>query len=63
MAIDSLLNRWLPIRYQTPQERRICPICCTGVEDTERGLFCPMCGWTPSIPIPFIPRTPDSSIQ
>jgi hypothetical protein len=63
MSFDALLNMYLPIKYQSPEQRKCCPNDGWAIEETERGLFCPFCGWTPGIPPPYIPRVPDSNIQ
>ena len=60
-GFDILLDDYLTVKYQTPVQRTICPNDGWILEDTERGLHCPFCGWTPGIPPHFIPRNPDTT--
>jgi hypothetical protein len=61
-TFDNLLDVWLSIKYQSPVQRMVCPQCGVALEETERcACFCRFCGWTDSIPLPFIPRNPDSN--
>ena len=58
---DILLSMYLDVKYQSPVQRTVCPNDGWALEDTERGLFCPFCSWTPGIPPRFIPRNPDNT--
>jgi hypothetical protein len=59
MSIDELLDAWIPIKYQQPVRRELCPDCGERLDDTERGLHCKWCGWSEGLPPHFIPRVPD----
>lgn len=60
MGFDVLLDQYIPIKYQTPERRTICPVCCYPLEDTERGLHCKFCSWVEGIPPKYIPRVPEN---
>jgi hypothetical protein len=60
-AGDNLLALELMVKYAQPIRRVVCPICGYPLQDTERGLHDPFCGWTESpIPQRYIPRVPDT---
>ena len=59
MAFEEILNMHLQVKYQKPERLTICPQCGYPLEDSDRGLHCLMCEWTPAIPPKFIPQIPD----
>ena len=61
MAFENLLNNYLQVKYQTPEELVYCPNDQYPLEQTDRGLHCVLCGWTPAIPQKFIPQAPSDA--
>lgn len=51
----------LQVKYQSPIRRTICPVCSHQLEDTERGLHCPMGDWQEMPQYKYIPRTPETT--
>jgi hypothetical protein len=60
-SFDELLTEYLDVKYQSPVQRTVCPNDGWVLIETERGLVCKFCGWTPGLPPPFIPRNPDQT--